>query len=294
MSTASNLPMSIGTIIAKTVPFLAEKHLPNPRLEADLMLAHVLDLPRVQLYSQWDRPLEPAEVQAYREILLRRVQGWPLAYLTGQKSFLSWEFKVTPDVLIPRPDTEMLVEAVVDALKARGPVTGADVGTGSGIIAIALAKLLPESRWFALDLSPEALAVAAENADRLDVAGWVEFRRGDLLAPLAGEGLQLDAVVSNPPYIPSAVIATLQPEVQREPRLALDGGQDGLAVYRRFVPQALELLKPDGLLAVEHGHDQSAALMEYLTGLGLNCRSLADLAGRDRVIIGGRTEAHRA
>ncbi|TCL67354.1 [protein release factor]-glutamine N5-methyltransferase [Hydrogenispora ethanolica] len=289
MSTSNNL--TIGAIIARTVPFLAEKHLPNPRLEADLMLAHVLDLPRVKLYSEWDRPLEPAEIQRYREILVQRVQGWPLAYLTGQKSFLSWDFKVTPAVLIPRPETELLVETVVDALKGRDGVCGADVGTGSGIIAIALAKLLPGSRWYALDLSAEALEVAAANAARLGVAERIEFRRGDLLEPLAGQGLALDAVVSNPPYIPTAVVDTLQPEVRREPRLALDGGPDGLDLYRRLLPAARELLKPDGLVALEHGADQRSGLAELLAGLEFLPEPLADLAGRDRVMLGRRRKA---
>ncbi len=284
MSTNNNL--TIGEILAKTIPYLAEKKLPNPRLEADLMLAHVLDMPRVKIYSEWDRPLNAAEVQNYREILRQRVQGIPLAYLTGSKAFLSWDFKVTPAVLIPRPDTEILIETVVAALKDRGPVSGADIGTGSGIIAITLAKLLPESRWVAVDVSETALAVAQANAVQLGVGDRVEFCQGDLVEPLINRPVPLDAIVSNPPYIPTVQLTQLQTEVQNEPRLALDGGPDGLDVYRRLLPTAFPLLKTGGLVAVEHGFDQRPAITEIMAGLGMTVTSCPDLAGNDRVTVG--------
>lgn len=287
MSTNNNL--TIGEIVMKTIPYLAEKKLPNPRLEADLMLAHVLEMPRVKIYSEWDRPLNQTEVQSYRDILRQRVQGIPLAYLTGMKSFLSWDFKVTPAVLIPRPDTEVLIEAVVSALKNKGSVTGADIGTGSGIIAIALAKLLPESHWYAVDLSKAALAVARFNAETLGVLSQIEFCQGDLVEPLAKRDLQLDVIVSNPPYIPSAELTTLQTEVQNEPQLALDGGPDGLAVYRRLLPAALILLKAEGMVAVEHGHDQRLAIAAIMSELGLAVDSYQDLAGIDRITVGRRS-----
>ncbi len=284
MSINNNL--TIGEILAKTIPYLAEKELSNPRLEADLMLAYVLDMPRVKIYSEWDRPLNAAEVQSYREILRQRVQGIPLAYLTGSKAFLSWEFKMTPAVLIPRPDTEILIETVVAALKDRGPVNGADIGTGSGIIAITLAKLLPESRWVAVDVSEAALAVAQANAVQLGVSDRIEFCQGDLVEPLVNRQIQLDAIVSNPPYIPTSELTRLQTEVQNEPRLALDGGPDGLAVYRRLLPAALPLLKADGIVAVEHGFDQRLAITAIMAGLGMAVTSCPDLAGNDRVTVG--------
>lgn len=280
--------LTIGSIIAKTVPFLKEKGLPNPRLEADLLLAAVLNFPRVKLYSEWDRPLEPAEVQRYREVILKRVQGWPLAYLTGKKSFLSWEFDVTPAVLIPRPETEMLVEAVVAAAPAGRTLKGVDVGTGSGVIAISLAKLIPGSSWYATDISPEALAVAESNAVRMEVNDRIRFLRGDLLEPLSdAEGL-FDLVVANPPYIPSAKLAGLQAEVRREPALALDGGPDGLDFYRRLIPQAVELLAADGIIAVEHGFDQRIPVESLFEEAGLIPQAFTDLAGLDRIIIGRR------
>ena len=200
--------LTIRAILAKTIPYLSEKGLPNPRLEADLMLAWVLDLPRVKLYSDSERPLNPTEVEQYRDILRKRVQGWPLAYLTGKKSFLSWDFSVTPAVLIPRPETELLVEKVVELCHEQaGTIRGIDVGAGSGVIAIALAKLLPGSEWWGTDISGEALAVARENARQLKVEDRLHWVEGDLLSPFLNGARQFEMIVSNPPYIASQVIA---------------------------------------------------------------------------------------
>ncbi|HEX3043353.1 MAG TPA: HemK/PrmC family methyltransferase [Bacillota bacterium] len=343
----------IGSILAKTIPFLAGKGIPSPRLEADLLLAKVLDLPRVKLYSQWDRELTLVELENYREIIRKRIQGWPYAYLTGKKAFLSWEFNVTPAVLIPRPETELLVEVVVDwvnqqpqnrpQLESIAPtdnaeepedagclvdgerpqdverladvkclkepeefidpnqtdehnhskvqslpeIRGVDVGTGSGIIAISLAKLLPQSNWDALEISETALEVARENAGNLGVTDRIRFQSGDLLAPFfhTSAELKFDLIVANPPYIPTAEISSLSVEVQKEPILALDGGSDGLDIYRKLLPQALPLLADNGIIAFEHGHDQRVPLEELATGLGLSCTSFADLSGRDRVML---------
>ncbi|HOP73644.1 MAG TPA: peptide chain release factor N(5)-glutamine methyltransferase [Bacillota bacterium] len=281
----STVKWTIGTIIQKTVPYLAGKGIPNPRLEADLMLMAVLDLPRVKLYSDWDRPLEPAEIQAYREIILRRVQGTPLAYLSGKKAFLSWDFEVTPAVLIPRPETELLVEAVVDRFQSFEQPVGVDVGTGSGVIAVSLAKLLPGSTWTALDISEDALAVAKRNADRLGVADRICFRQSDLLTGMLAEGVAVDVIVSNPPYIPREDIATLQPEVRKEPMLALDGGVDGMEIYRRLIPQAALCLKPGGMLALEHGFGQQAMVGRICEEHGFEWEGRADLSGIDRIVI---------
>ncbi|HYH04085.1 MAG TPA: peptide chain release factor N(5)-glutamine methyltransferase [Bacillota bacterium] len=288
MSTNSNL--TIAAILGKTVPYLAEKGLPNPRLEADLMLGFVLDLPRVKLYSDWDRPLNPDEIQRYREIIAKRVQGWPMAYLTGKKPFLSWDFVVNRAVLIPRPETEELVEAVVTAVKGRTVCWGADIGTGSGAIGIALAKALPESQWVAVDISPEALEVAQTNAANLEVAERIRFVQGDLLQPLLDSGQRFDLIVSNPPYIPSSEIAGLQPEVRKEPVLALDGGPDGLDPYRRMIPQLDQVLAPEGIVAFEHGADQREPLTELLNTAGYASTALQDLAGLDRIIIAHKSE----
>lgn len=283
MSTSSNL--TIAAILGKTVPYLAQKGLPNPRLEADLMLGFVLDLPRVKLYSEWDRPLNHDEIQRYREIIAKRVQGWPMAYLTGKKPFLSWDFVVNQAVLIPRPETEELVEAVVNAVQGQTVRWGADIGTGSGAIVISLAKALPESRWVAVDISPEALDVAQTNASNLGVAERIRFVRGDLLQPLLDCGQQFDLIVSNPPYIPSSEIAGLQPEVRKEPVLALDGGADGLDLYRRMIPELVRVLTPEGMVAFEHGCGQREPLTALLNQAGYECNALQDLAGLDRIIL---------
>lgn len=275
---------TIAEITRKTIPFLAGKGLPNPRLEADLMLAAVLDLPRVKLYSEWDRPLTPAEIGSYREFLIKRVQGWPLAYLTGKKSFLSWELSVTPAVLIPRPETEELVEAAIAAAKGREDLRGADIGTGSGAIVISLAKALPGSRWYGVDISPEALEVARANAVNLEVDGAITFIRGNLLEPLLDSGYKFDLIAANLPYIPSSDIESLQPEVRKEPRLALDGGSDGLDIYRRLIPDLAVILADDGLVVLEHGYDQRGPLEDLFRSAGYGCASIPDLAGRDRIL----------
>jgi release factor glutamine methyltransferase len=278
--------LTIGSISTKTAAFFKERGLPNPRLEADLLLAWVLKMSRVKLYADWDRPLEPEEVQQYREVIIKRVQGWPLAYLTGRKSFLSWEFQVNPAVLVPRPETELLVETVVEAVKDRSEITGVDVGVGSGIIAISLAKLLPGSSWYGTDISPEALTVAEANAVQLGVEQQIRFLSGNLLEPVADSGVVFDIIVSNPPYVPSALISSLQPEVRKEPLLALDGGPDGLALYRKLLPQARKLLKTDGIVAIEHGSDQRNSLENLFKESGFIIESKADLAGLDRIMIG--------
>ena len=277
--------LTIGEIIPKTITFLKEKEIPSPRLEADLMLAAVLKLPRVKLYSQWEQPLTPDEIQSYRAMILKRVQGWPLAYITGRKTFLSWEFTVTSAALIPRPETELLVEAVYDRYKERGPIRGVDVGTGSGIIAIALAKLLPESTWEAVDISAAALEVASQNANNLGVADRISLYESDLLANLADPAIKYDLIIANLPYIPSSELGLLQIEVQRESQLALDGGNDGLDLYRRLLPQAIKSLAVNGCIALEHGYQQRQPLQELGAGLGLNYIALPDLAGRDRVVL---------
>lgn len=279
---------TVSKIILKTVPFLAGKGIPNPRLEADLMLAHVLNLPRIKLYTQWDRLLNTTEIANCRDLVQKRAQGWPLAYLTGKKSFLSWEFMVTPVVLIPRPETELLVEVVQEYFKNHSQLQGIDVGTGSGILAITLAKLLPNSTWQATDLSKEALAIAAENAQILGVESQIRFIEGDLLEPFLSSPVKYDLIVANPPYIPTPELASLQTEVKKEPVLALDGGGDGLAVYRRLFPQALTLLSEEGVIAVEHGFNQRAPLEKILTDLDFTCRSYQDLAGLERVLLANK------
>ena len=201
------------------------------RLEAQVLLAHALSCKRIELYTNFDRPMSEAELASYRGLIRRRLAGEPLAYLVGEHEFWSLPFWITPHVLVPRPDTETLIEVVlarggaVTTKPGQGRVL--DLCTGSGAIAVSLLHELPELTGVATDLSPEAVAVAVRNAERNGVSARLEVRQGDLWAPVAGE--QFDLVVSNPPYVASEVIPTLSAEVRAEPRMALDGGPDGLA-----------------------------------------------------------------
>jgi len=260
------------------------------RLEAQVLLAHALGCTRMQLYTGFDRPLGEEELASARGLIKRRLGGEPLAYLVGEQEFWSRTFEVSPDVLIPRSDTETVVQAVLDRLgadKAR-PRRGLDLCTGSGILAITLARELPGLTMVATDVSTAAAAVATRNVARHQVGERVEVRVGDLWAPVGDEAF--DLIVSNPPYIRQAELAGLDREVQREPRLALDGGADGLGFYRRIVAGLAARLAPGGWIAVEHGHDQGpdvAALLDA-SGVTAPATTIADLARRPRVTLAAR------
>jgi len=275
-------------VLQWTADYLAQKGVESGRREAELLLAALLGLDRVGLYLNYDRPLVPAELVLFRERVGRRARREPLQYILGRAEFWSLPFAVTPAVLIPRADTEILVE---EALKrVSGTCRILDVGTGSGAIAVALAHELPQAAVEALDLSDEALAVAAANARENGVEARMCFRQGDLAALTGGP---YDLVVSNPPYIPARDLADLMPEVRDfEPRLALDGGEDGLDCYRRLLPAVAGCLNPGGWLLVEVGFGQAAQVAElFAAAPGLEEIFVArDLAGIDRV-VGGRRHA---
>lgn len=289
---------SVLRTLTWTTAYFEKQGIESPRLDAEVLLAHVLSIPRIQLYVQHDRPLNDDERGRYRELVRRRVTGEPVHYLVGVREFWSLELEVTPDTLIPRPDTEVLVEEALARLRTDDAPWGdapliADVGTGSGCIAIALAHELPNARVIATDVSAPALAVAMRNAARHGVDGRVQFEQGHLLRPVESAGLApLDAVVSNPPYIASAEIQHLMRDVRLyEPRRALDGGPDGHAAYRELVPAAAELLRPSGLLAVEVGDDEQAIAVEEIIRsdgrYGPTFRR-ADYGGRARVVGAAR------
>ena len=257
------------------------------RLEAQLLLAHVLKCSRMQLYTGFDKPLGEPELAAYRALIKRRLGGENVSYLLGEQEFWGLTFHVNEHVLVPRPDTETLVE-VTRALRAdrAAPCRILDLCTGSGAIAIALAKELPAATIVATDVSLEAVALAKQNAERNAFADRVDVRAGDLWSPVTGE--QFDIIVSNPPYIASAVIPTLSAEVRREPVLALDGGADGLAFYRRICGGARQHLVPGGWLVVEHGFDQAdsvRALFEQAEFV--NIELTHDLGKNPRITRGG-------
>jgi release factor glutamine methyltransferase len=262
----------------------------NPRLEAELLLAGVLGIRRLDLYLQHDRPLTVEELERFRGAVRRRLRHEPLQYVLGTAAFRQLELAVDPRVLVPRPETEVLVGLVLDWAASRGSRGRVlDVGTGSGAIALSLAAEGSFRDVVATDVSADALAAAAGNAARCALAGRVEFRRGALFEAVAGE--RFDIIVSNPPYIAEAERQSLQPEVRdHEPALALFGGADGLSVIRPLVTGAPGFLEPGGLLAVELGLGQGEAVLGLLdaTGAFTGARVAADLTGRGRFALAER------
>lgn len=265
--------------------FLERRGIESARLDAEVLLGHVLQRDRVYLYVHFDQPLEPDEVDAYRDLIVQRGRRVPVAYLTGEKEFYSRTFTVAPGVLIPRPDTEILVEHVVSWAQAKGqaPLEIVDIGTGSGAIAVTLALELPEATVWATDVSDQALGIASQNVKQLGVEDRVRLLRGPWFEPLRGR--QVDVVVSNPPYIPSGEIGQLAPEIHHEPRLALDGGADGLTAYRVLVPRALAVVREGGILAVEVGEGQAGPVAHLAERIGWQgIEIVKDHAGIERVV----------
>ncbi len=267
-----------------TADYFAGRGIDSPRLDAELLLAETLKLDRVGLYLNFERPLQADELTVYREKVRRRAGREPLAYILGRTEFWSLPLRVTPDVLIPRPDTELLVEQAL--ARVDGTARVLDVGTGSGALAIALAHERPDWTVTAVDLSPQALKVAAGNARDNGVAERITLVEGNLIALPSGP---FELIVANPPYIPTGELAELMPEVcDYEPHLALDGGACGLDAYRALAGQATSVLAPGGWLLVEVGMGQAPAVQALFATAGLTeLYNALDLAGIERV-VGGR------
>jgi release factor glutamine methyltransferase len=262
------------------------------RRDAEVLLGHVLQQDRTWLFLHSEKSLHPDSHAAFTALVGRRAASEPLQYLTGVQEFFGLPLRVTPATLIPRPETEHLVEAVLAWAATRSPTLRLlDIGTGTGAIALALAKHLPEAEIFACDLSQAALNVATHNAERLGLTDRIDFRCSDLLNAFAHElahGDRFDAIVSNPPYIPAGDATGMQPEVRDfEPHSALFAGDDGLEVYRRLIPQAHAALIPGGLLAMEIGFGQRDALLQLLTGW-TDIRFVDDYSGIPRVALAQR------
>lgn len=278
-----------------------ERKIESGPLDAEVLLARVLGVERDFLYREPHFPLSPEQYSLFRELVERRAGGEPVAYLVGRREFMGLDFKVDRRVLIPRPETELLVETALVLLGGPRPPEGpavnlppapktgivADVGTGSGAIALSLAFYLPELVLYATDISAGALDVAGENARRLGVDGRVTLLQGNLLDPLEGLGVEgkISLITANLPYIPSADMAGLPRDVKDfEPRGALDGGPGGLCYYRQLIPGAVEYLAPGGYLLMEIGPGQGRPLKK-LAPAGCSARVLNDLAGRERLVI---------
>ncbi|MEC7946921.1 MAG: peptide chain release factor N(5)-glutamine methyltransferase [Myxococcota bacterium] len=282
---------TVKDILLRTAEFLAERGVDQPRLEAELLLGHALDKARMDLYLSFDQPLVDTELAALRPLVRRRANREPLYWILGRKGFHDIELLCHSAVLVPRSDTEALVEAVLQRLPTTFDGFVADVGSGTGALGLALAAARPGIKVYATDVSPAALANTRANVAALGLSSRVGVLEGPLLTPVPA-GRPIDIVVSNPPYIPSDHIARLDAEVgQHEPRLALDGGRDGLDIYRALLPRAARRARIG--VAVEIGHDQGPAVADLFRRAGLaDVQVLPDLAGRDRVVL-GRNPASR-
>jgi release factor glutamine methyltransferase len=257
--------MSVGDAIEWGESFLdrSDELAARSRADATLLLRHVLDIPPAEIYAYRERQLSLLELRTFQSLIDERVKGKPIQYITGEQEFFGLPFRVTPDVLIPRPETEHLVEAAIARLQNHSASRIVDVGTGSGCIAVALAHAMPHSEIVALDISAAALAVAEQNARLNGVAERIQFLQSNLLAAVVGEGF--DAVVSNPPYVALSERASLATEVREyEPALALFAGPTGLEIYQRLIVEARDLLASGGWLLMEIGHGQKSTIENLL------------------------------
>ena len=276
---------TVGELLKRATDILRERGSRSPRLDAELLLVYSLGFKnRVELYTNFDRPLTEEEVENYRQLIIRRAKGEPVAYITGKREFYGFEFCVERGVLIPRPETELLVEAVYEFLKGKEGLTVVDVGTGSGCIVLTLCKLTGgKHSFFGTDISKKALEVARENRERLGCYK-VQFLKGDLLSPV---DFPVDVVVSNPPYVPLNDKRLDREVLKFEPAVALFGGETGLEVIERLIAQAAEKLKPGGFIALEVGEGQSGKVKSLLESSGFHSVNIIkDLSGIERVVTG--------
>ena len=279
---------TILKILQWTQQYFQSKGVENPRLDAEVLLCAVLDKSRIQLYTNFDEPLEEQELKQYRGYVARRAAREPVAYILGHKGFLQYDFKVTKDTLIPRPETELLVEQLVSLNRDRGPVRILDLGCGSGAIIDSLLAELPEARGMGVDISPGAAAVTRENAQSLGVGDRLETVVSDLYEKVPREE-KFQVLVSNPPYIPEGDLAGLQVEVHREPRRALDGGRDGLDFYRRILRDLWSYLDQEGMAAFEIGQGQGEDVARLCREAGLDCVKVRkDYGDMDRMVFAAK------
>lgn len=276
---------TIKKLLLWTTHYFQEHHLDSPRLDAELLLAHVLHKQRIYLYTDFDLIVEPSELSVYREYIKKRVSGVSTAAIIGEKEFMGLTFKVNEDVLIPRPDTETWLEKVIQYHRNEQGLYVADLGTGSGAILLSFLYYCKEDTGVGVDISEKALALAEENGKTLKMDDRVTWRRGDYLTALE-EGELFDGILTNPPYIPTGDIRGLAEEVRHEPMNALDGGADGLTFYRKLAEGAAEHLKDGGFLAAEFGIHQAADVVNLLkkTGKFDSFEVITDYGGIERAV----------
>lgn len=278
---------TIRRVLEWTSGYLREKGSDSPRLEAEVLLAHARNCPRIQLYTAYDEPLPESVRTRMREMVQRRAASEPVAYIVGHREFFSLDFHVSPDVLIPRPDTETLVVEVLERIKTLPQPRILELGTGSGCISVAIAANHAQAMLTATDVSTAALAVARRNIDQHGLSDRISTLQSDLYAGLP-EGARFDVIVSNPPYVRLDEIESLDPDVRiHEPHLGLAGGADGMDVLRRIIDQSPAYLQDAGWLALECAREQTAALKDRIDGAGrfADCRIVNDVSGQPRVLI---------
>ena len=279
---------TIMKILNWTKQYFEAKGVENPRLDAEVLLCAVLKCQRITLYVDFERPLSEEELATYREYVRRRGNFEPLAYILGERAFMRNTFKVNKATLVPRPETELLVESLVriaPMLKREGDVKILDIGTGSGAIIVSLLDYLPNAKGVGVDISVDALIVAKDNSEKIGVTGRIGFVRSDVFSKLPLEK-KFDIIVSNPPYIPAGDIAGLDKDVQQEPRGALDGGTDGLDFYRRITAEAMDHMAEEGVLAFEIGIGQAAAVQQLCLDAGFVKTAVRkDYAGIERMVF---------
>jgi release factor glutamine methyltransferase len=284
----------IKDLLSVTADYLKKKDIDNPRLCAEILLAHQLKTTRVKLYLNFDQPLNEKDINEYRALIQRRLKREPVQYITGVQEFWSMEFNVGPQVLIPRPETEILVEQVVSIIKDRkaagesARLSVLDIGTGSGALAVAIASELPDAEIWATDISTDALEVARANAHKHGLEDRVRFLESDIFSVLNNVQQQFDVIVSNPPYIPREDYAALSPEVGKyEPRKALDGGEGGLFFIEKLILEAKDFLKSGGWLLIEMAPFQTAKAMDLIvqTGFYGEQKIIKDYSQKDRVVM---------
>lgn len=274
-------------VLNRTADYFKAEELPSPRLEAERILAHFFKKTRIELYLAFEMPLQESEIVELRKMIARRANREPLAWITGEAGFYEHDFIVQKGVLCPRPDTETLVDSVLKIIPKDEEYFIADIGCGSGCIGLSLALARPNTKLFAVDIAPEAIACTKANVQRFGLEKRVAVLSGPFLSPIP-PNRQIDIIVSNPPYIPSEDIWDCEPEVSHyEPRIALDGGPDGLTAYAVLIPRAAERARI--AVAVEVGINQAKPVANIMRDSGLkNVLTYKDLGGIDRVVIGFR------
>ncbi|MCK4783566.1 MAG: peptide chain release factor N(5)-glutamine methyltransferase [Desulfobacteraceae bacterium] len=289
----------IKDLLKVTADYLKEKEIDSPRLTAEILLSHQLNTDRVNLYLNFDQPLTEKEISGYRSLIKRRLRHEPIQYITGSQEFWSLDFMVDPQVIIPRPESELLVEQAINRVGANfAPQNQSpkilDLGTGSGALAISVAKEVPQARFWATDLSAAALSLARSNAEKHGVSERIQFMRGDLWDPIINLDITFDIIISNPPYITSEEYNDLAPEVRDyEPRLALDGHEGGMYFIEKIIRGGLDYLSPGGWLIMEMSPDQTEKallLIEQINGYGEKTR-IKDYSHTYRVIMAQKVDS---